>query len=336
MQKYRLMKTDTTDDESVMVKSHSRSSSESLKYAKGQSQRSHRDSPMFRSYNSLSSGYSSLSSRSSASSNITLLTSTSDDCQESPLVRNSSALSLSTSSLVPLSKAKGTLSSPTSPTSLESAIIGLAKTAIAPSKVLADPLEQLVEQRNVLMSELIKTVGSRRANNLFVNHAQQWHYLLVYAEKDTALGTKLRKILEGYEYITVAGPWEVQLGDQRLDVWQKLLESSTMVLVLLSRALLRDEVLGICFPGTLISRNSVVPLFVEPLDEEEITPVLKPIVHRSGEKIYGHDWNAKSCIQALHKSYMPDVHYGREVFLLKQLLEEIKSDVNYVCKCRKC
>ncbi|XP_047494388.1 uncharacterized protein LOC125042649 [Penaeus chinensis] len=335
MLKYMPLKEDATshtpDDESLKVNSLSRSSSDSLADAQGKSQRSPRDSPMF------NSAPSSLNSRSSASSNITLLTPSSDDCQESPLVSSGSASSLSTSSSVPLLTARTlSLPLPSSPTSLESAIIGLAKTAIAPSKILADPLEKLVEQRNELMSKLIKTVGNRRANNLFVNHAQQWHYLLVYAEEDAALGTKLRRILEGYKYVTVAGPWEVQLGDQRLDVWQKLLESSTMVLVLLSRALLRDKVLGICFPGTLIRRNSVVPLFVEPLLEEEITPVLKPIIHRSGEKIYRHNWNAKSCIQALHKSYRHDVHYGREVFLLEQLLEEIKSDVNYVCRCRKC
>lgn len=187
------------------------------------------------------------------------------------------------------------------------------------------------------MSKLIATVGSRRrANNLFVNHAQQWHYLLVYAEEDATLGTKLRRILETYEHVTVAGPWEVRLGDQRLDVWQRLLESSTVVLVLLSRALLRDEVLGICFPGTLIRRNSVVPLFVEPLEAEEITPSLKPIIHRSGEKIYRRDWNAKSYLQALHKTYTFDVHYDREVFLLEQLLEEIRSNVSYVCRCGNC
>lgn len=149
MLKYMPLKEDDTshtpDDESLKVNSLSRTSSGSLADAQGQSQSSSRDLPMFNSSTSLSSAPSSHSSHSSASSNM-LLTPTSDDCRESPLVSRGSASSLSTRSSVPLSTAKRslTLPSPSSPTSLESALIGLAKTAIAPSKLVLSPCHSSV------------------------------------------------------------------------------------------------------------------------------------------------------------------------------------------------
>ncbi|XP_042880111.1 uncharacterized protein LOC122258334 isoform X2 [Penaeus japonicus] len=322
-----------------------------------------RSSATLISYTSLSSEPSSSSSRSSTPHHF-------EDAEHSPLHaktsassgpptsgdrrvslprRSASSSSISTSSeslsshLAIPKRRNMSLTLPLSPlaasSSIGTAILGMAKTVIAPSKIPVQPdsLQQLLERRNQLMSELIAAVGTRRANNLFVNHAQQWHYLLVYAEEDSAHGTQLREMLkEVHKHGTVAGPWETHLGDQRLDVWQRLLESSTMVFVLLSRALLRDEVLGICFPGTLIRRNSVVPLFVEPLEEEEITPSLKPIIYRSGVKIYSDDWNMRSYVQSVYSSYCSDVHYGREVALLTELLEEVRNDVNYVCRCRRC
>lgn len=166
---------------------------------------------------------------------------------------------------------------------------------------------------------------------------QQWHYLLVYAEEDEVLGTKLRKLLqEGQKHMTIGGPWEVQAGSYRLDIWQKLFESSTVVLVLLSNHLLRDEILDICFPKTLTRDRGVVPLFVEPLKEDEITPNLRPIVQRLGENIYQDNWDAKKYIKTLKTAYNYNAHYKREVYLLDKLLKEVKEDANYVCKCKNC
>ncbi|XP_071547943.1 uncharacterized protein [Panulirus ornatus] len=206
------------------------------------------------------------------------------------------------------------------------------------SPFTASNKDLLIEMRRCLNDNLISQVGQRRAHSLYKKHIRQNNYLIVYTdeEKDRRLGTELRRLLENSEEgIIVVGPWNIKLGELRLDGWRKLSEASRVVLVIISRALFNDGIFTCCLPE-LLSNHQTVPLFLECLTSEDIPLHLTSIIHRVGSLVYEKTWNAQNYVKSLQASYNFIKHLKCEIELLEHLLKETKNNPGYICPCANC
>lgn len=228
------------------------------------------------------------------------------------------------------------------------ALLSSATTFMAPSGVSSSiPVHTSNDLRTAIRDELesslIHMVGHSKAKRLMKNHVEQSHFLLINVDDDPdkAMGERIRSLIENYPTpLRVTGRWNVPLGAQRLSVWQRLIESATTVLVILSRALCRDGILTLCFPEALIRKQAIIPLFLEPFSDEEveseIPSQLRPIVLNYGKNLYGDGCNLENYVGTLHKHFDHKRHYEQEIQSLESLLDKYKNNPNYVCKCGNC
>ncbi|KAK7083293.1 hypothetical protein SK128_010004 [Halocaridina rubra] len=196
---------------------------------------------------------------------------------------------------------------------------------------------------NELRLKLINEVGPLKYKHLYKNHVQQTHFLIIYADEDPdrEMAWEIKMKLEHCcSTFKIQGKWNILLGMQRLDAWQKLIESATTILVIISRALCRDKVLTLVFPEVLIRNQVVVPLFLEPFTEDdverEIPSQLRPIVYKYGTELYTDRCNIGNYVQKLYKLFEYERHFKQEIKSLASLLHKYVQDPAYICPCGKC
>ncbi|XP_068230851.1 uncharacterized protein [Palaemon carinicauda] len=202
--------------------------------------------------------------------------------------------------------------------------------------------ENFVTIRDEFRFSLINEYGPQRANRLYEKHAKRSHYLLINAEEDNDKAAMVRAFLEGHhDRPNIKGRWDIPLGSQRLAEWEQLLQSATVVLVFLSRALCEDEILSLIFPSLFILERLTVPLYLENFSLEEMERKfrshLRPVLYYYGIKLY--DQSVERIkedidnLHAKHKSNFGD-HYSQEIAALEGLVDRINSP--NVCPCGEC
>lgn len=179
-----------------------------------------------------------------------------------------------------------------------------------------------------------------RAHLLVTQHVQQYHYLIVNTdgEKEDELARNIRDLLENRRGVTVAGTWSTVPGDKILDAWERLSQSSMVVLLILSNDLFHDGILELWLPELLSDhrRSRTVPLFLEPLNNN-IPNHLLSLTHRWGQRVYDDSWNINTFVKNLLDSYDTYKHVTCEVEKLRDVLHNIRQNPrNYVCPCGKC
>ncbi|XP_066987357.1 uncharacterized protein [Macrobrachium rosenbergii] len=210
------------------------------------------------------------------------------------------------------------------------------------SSVLSDSLSsaRLIKIRDDLKFSLINKYGLSRAKTLYEKHVERCHYLLINAEEDEEMAAVVRKLLEDSSGSPVIkGRWNVVIGSQRLAVWQQLIQSATTVLVFLSRALCRDEILSLTFPSVLTQDRLIVPLYLEEFTpqevEREFLSNLKPVVYSYGPALYDRNSERiKEYVDNLHSKFNFVKHYYEEVKALQDLL--MPTGMLNICPCGEC
>lgn len=159
---------------------------------------------------------------------------------------------------------------------------------------------------------------------MYEDHVQQWDYVLIYAQADRQKGQEVRGALERTQAdVAVAGPWSIGLGDSLLSTWERLLNSGTVVVVLVSKELYRERMLNLCFPEVLSDERGirVVPMFLEDLDETEITSELRPIKWRQGIVLYRR--GVEAAVRELVRHTSTYLRYLRELEKIDDLLQDL-------------
>ncbi|XP_064099946.1 uncharacterized protein LOC135210916 isoform X2 [Macrobrachium nipponense] len=200
--------------------------------------------------------------------------------------------------------------------------------------------ERLMKMRDDLRFSLIRKYGPSRAKTLYEKHVKQCHYLIINAEEDDEMAALVRKLLEDHrDSPTIKGRWNIVLGSQRLAVWQQLIQSATTILVFLSRALCKDEILSFTFPGILTQDRIIVPIYLEEFTlqecEKEFLSNLRPVVYSYGTTLYDRSTEGiKEFVDNLHSKFSFVKHYYKEVKALQDLL--MPTDLFNICPCGEC
>lgn len=178
-----------------------------------------------------------------------------------------------------------------------------------------------------------------RAQKLVEQHGQLIHYLVVSTDgdKDIQLAKNIQSLLKSEDGVTVAGYWNLTPGEMILDAWQRLSETSMVVLVILSSDLFKNHMLELLLPELLSDhrRQPTVPLFLEPVDEQ-IPHHLSSLKHRWGRRVYEETWNIESFVKDLKLKYDTIKHLECEVSKLRGMVENIRHNPSvYVYPCEE-
>lgn len=187
---------------------------------------------------------------------------------------------------------------------------------------------QLFLQRKKI--DLYSLAGEKRGRLLYETHVQQWDFVLVYANADRKTGQELRSALErSRKDVAVSGPWHIKLGDLSLSAWERLLTSTSVVVVLVSRENY-SEIVKLCFMEILSDTRTtrIVPLFLEDLDESQMARELRPIRWRQEIALFLNGVDATARELARHT--LPQHRYLREIMNIDNLLQRSK------CLLRNC
>lgn len=149
------------------------------------------------------------------------------------------------------------------------------------------------------------------------------HFLLIYVDADRRLGERLRDQLktqarEMNHEVSVAGPWDVKVGDITPAAWERLYASSKTVVVLVSKALFQDRFITRCL--TNVDESRITPLYLEHLSYDDFPPEVLSLRCRNGQQAFDNRWNLQGFVRSLLNHYDFCEHLVREINTVKTIL----------------
>ncbi|XP_064099947.1 uncharacterized protein LOC135210917 [Macrobrachium nipponense] len=142
-------------------------------------------------------------------------------------------------------------------------------------------LEEMQQMKLNLERQLLRMLGQRKCQDLLRDHVRRWDILMVATSEDQDFAYESRDaitdILKG---VSIAGPWEIKLGERSLGRWERMLSCSSVVVILVSYALLKDNLLmHLCGEIMSISpKKKVIPVYLEQMKSRAFPEELRPLL----------------------------------------------------------
>lgn len=166
-----------------------------------------------------------------------------------------------------------------------------------------------------------------RTEKLYECQVKRHHFLFIYVEADRRLGKELRdqlktQAVEMKHEVSVAGPWDVRLGDITPAAWERLYDSSQTVVVLVSKALFQDRFMIQCL--TNVDKSRITPVYLERLEYKDFPPEVVSLRCRNGQWAHDNTWNPQVFVKSLLNHYKFHDHLEREIKTVKSILNVYK------------
>ncbi|KAK7083292.1 hypothetical protein SK128_010003 [Halocaridina rubra] len=125
---------------------------------------------------------------------------------------------------------------------------------------------------------ICNSVARKRGKQLHEDNIHHWVYTILATQEDSEQARQIQKALQNTS-VKVFGPWNIRLGSDRMDSWRRILRTSKAVVILVSKALLKDSLLCTCIPEVMADGKNkyLVPMFLEPISEYEVPLWLRPL-----------------------------------------------------------
>ncbi|XP_066987355.1 uncharacterized protein [Macrobrachium rosenbergii] len=142
-------------------------------------------------------------------------------------------------------------------------------------------LEEMQDMKLNLERQLLRILGQRRCQDLLRDHVRRWDILMVATSEDQDFAYESRDaitdILKG---VSIAGPWEIKLGERSLGRWERMLSCSSVVVILVSYAFLKDNLLThLCAEIMSISpKKKVIPVYLDQMKSREFPEELRTLL----------------------------------------------------------
>ncbi|XP_068231598.1 uncharacterized protein [Palaemon carinicauda] len=186
-----------------------------------------------------------------------------------------------------------------------------------------------------LERQLLRMLGERRCQDLLRDHVRLWDILMVATDEDQDFAYESRDaitdILQG---VSIAGPWEIKLGERSLGRWEKMLSCSSVVVIFVSNAFLKDNLLKhLCAEiMTMSTKKKVIPIYLEQMKSTGFPEDLRTLLLYYG--IDAHRQRPADIIKPLVRCLPKSMAFERnldEIDNIKKLMLRISLQPEEFC-----